>query len=281
MMKLVFCTLISLLLFACNKSDNYKEAYNSINEKEIKARIKTLASDEFMGRMPFTEGETITINYLRDEFKKMGLDPGNNGSYFQEVPMVEITANVDSTMYITGGAETIELKFWDDFVALTRRVTDAIEIENSELVFAGYGIVAPEYEWNDYKDLDVKGKTVVVLVNDPGFGSDDKSFFKGNEMTYYGRWTYKYEEAARQGAEGLIIIHETAHASYPINVVQSGWTGPNLYLEIEDGNSSRCAIEGWITYESAEKLFANMGMEGYDFYREARQRSFKSFALNQ
>ena len=281
MKKIVFYTLLFLFSFACRQSDNFQESYNSINEKDIKARIKTLSSDGFMGRMPFTEGETITINYLADEFKKMGLEPGNNGSYFQEVPMVEITANVDSTMYITGGEKPIELKFWNDFVALTRRVTDSIEINDSELVFAGYGIVAPEYEWNDYKNLDVKGKTVVVLVNDPGFGSDDKSFFKGNEMTYYGRWTYKYEEAARQGAEGLIIIHETAHASYPINVVQSGWTGPNLYLESEDGNSSRCAIEGWITYESAEKLFANMGMEGYDFYNEARKRSFKSFDLNQ
>jgi len=121
----------------------------------------------------------------------------------------------------------------------------------------------------------------VVLVNDPGFGMDDPSFFKGNEMTYYGRWTYKYEEAARQGAEGLIIIHETAHASYPFAVVQGGWSGPNLYLNSEDGNQSRCAMEGWISYESAEKLFANMGMKGYDFYKEARKKTFKPFAMNQ
>lgn len=281
MNKYLYCSIFMLSMMACKNESNYQEAYDSINDKDIKQRIAVLASDEFMGRMPFTEGETKTINYLRDEFKKMGLEPGNNGSYFQEVPMVEITANVDSALYITGGANTFELKFWTDFVALTRRVTDAVEVNNSELIFAGYGIVAPEYEWNDYKDLDVKGKTVVVLVNDPGFGSDDKSFFKGNEMTYYGRWTYKYEEAAKQGAEGIIIIHETDHASYPFAVAQGGWTGPNLYLESEDGNSSRCAIEGWISYESAEKLFANMGMDGYDFYSEARKREFNPFSLNQ
>jgi Zn-dependent M28 family amino/carboxypeptidase len=281
MNKYLYGILFVLSMIACNNENNYQEAYDSINDKDIKQRIATLASDEFMGRMPFTEGETKTINYLRDEFKKMGLEPGNNGSYFQEVPMVEITAIVDSALYITGGANAFELEFWTDFVALTRRITDAIEVNNSELVFGGYGIVAPEYEWDDYKDLDVKGKTVVVLVNDPGFGSDDKSFFKGNEMTYYGRWTYKYEEAAKQGAEGIIIIHETDHASYPFGVVQGGWTGPNLYLESEDGNSSRCSIEGWISYESAEKLFANMGMDGYDFYNEARKRDFKSFSLNQ
>ncbi|MDH5598887.1 MAG: M28 family metallopeptidase, partial [Cyclobacteriaceae bacterium] len=163
----------------------------------------------------------------------------------------------------------------------TRRVTDTIQIDHSELVFAGYGIIAPEYDWNDYEGLDVKGKTVVVLINDPGFGKEDKTFFKGNEMTYYGRWTYKYEEAARQGAAGILIIHETAHASYPYEVVQSGWSGANLYLENPDNNQSRCAVEGWISMESAQKLFAHAGMEGYDFYEEALKREFEPFSLKQ
>jgi len=281
MKKFGFYSFFMIALISCSDSDQYKEAYNSINQEDIKKRIFALASDDFMGRMPFTEGETKTINYLRKEFETIGLEPGNKGSYFQEVPMVEITARVDSNLYVSGGENPINLKFWKDFVALTRRVTDTVEIKNSELVFAGYGIVAPEYNWNDYAGLDVKGKIVVVLVNDPGFGMDDPSFFKGNEMTYYGRWTYKYEEAARQGAEGLIIIHETAHASYPFAVVQGGWSGPNLYLNSEDGNQSRCAMEGWISYESAEKLFANMGMKGYDFYKEARKKTFKPFAMNQ
>ncbi|MEP3389945.1 MAG: M28 family metallopeptidase [Reichenbachiella sp.] len=281
MKNILNALIITLIAFACGPKENFQEAYDSINEEGLKARIKTLASDEFLGRMPFTEGETKTINYLRDEFKKLGLKPGNGDSYFQEVPLVELTAAVDPQMKITGGENEINLNYWDDFVALTRRVTDSVRIENSEIVFAGYGTIAPEYDWNDYEGLDVKGKTVMVLINDPGFGTEDKSFFKGNEMTYYGRWTYKYEEAARQGAAGIIIVHETAHASYPFEVVQGGWSGANLYLENPDNNMSRCVIEGWVSEESANQMFANMGMEGYDFYEEARKREFKSFAMNQ
>lgn len=278
-------TLIALSLgawiFACTPQQNFQEAYDSIDEQGLKARIKSLASDEFLGRMPFTEGETKTINYLKGEFQKLGLKPGNGDSYFQEVPLVELTAVVDPVMKISGGSSDINLAYWDDFVALTRRVTDSVRIENSEIVFAGYGTIAPEYNWNDYEDLDVKGKTVMVLINDPGFGSQDKSFFKGNEMTYYGRWTYKYEEAARQGAAGIIIVHETEHASYPFEVVQGGWSGANLYLENPDNNMSRCLIEGWISSESADQMFTNMGKDDYDFYAEAKNREFKSFSMNQ
>ncbi|WP_420583174.1 M28 family metallopeptidase [Reichenbachiella sp.] len=281
MKKIINALVIAILAFACGPKENFQEAYDSINEEGLKTRIKALASDEFLGRMPFTEGETKTINYLRDEFKKLGLKPGNGDSYFQEVPLVELTAKVDPQMKITGGNNEINLNYWDDFVALTRRVTDSVRIDNSEIIFAGYGTIAPEYDWNDYQGLDVKGKTVLVLINDPGFGTEDKSFFKGNEMTYYGRWTYKYEEAARQGAAGIIIVHETAHASYPFEVVQGGWSGANLYLENPDNNMSRCVIEGWISEESANQMFANMGMKGYDFYEEARKREFKSFSMNQ
>jgi Zn-dependent M28 family amino/carboxypeptidase len=269
------------LILSCAQQDNFEEASNSITEDGLKQKIERLASDDFQGRRPFTEGEDITINYLKDEFIKMGLKPGNGDSYFQEVPMVELTASTDAVINITGGTEPAQLRYWDDYVALTRRVTDSLSIVDSELVFAGYGIIAPEYDWNDYADLDVKGKTVVVLVNDPGFGKEDKSFFKGNEMTYYGRWTYKYEEAARQGADGLIIIHETAHASYPWEVVQGGWSGANLYLQSKDDNMSRCKIEGWISTSSAQELFKNAGMEGYDFYTEALDKAFKGFSLNQ
>ncbi|WP_422359904.1 M28 family metallopeptidase [Reichenbachiella sp.] len=281
MKKVINALVITLIAFACGPKENFQEAYESINEEDLKARIKALSSDEFLGRMPFTEGETKTINYLKDEFQKLGLKPGNGDSYFQEVPLVELTAAVDPQMKITGGEGEISLDYWDDFVALTRRVTDSVRIENSEIIFAGYGTIAPEYDWNDYEGLDVKGKTVLVLINDPGFGTEDKSFFKGNEMTYYGRWTYKYEEAARQGAAGIIIVHETAHASYPFEVVQGGWSGANLYLENPDNNMSRCVIEGWISEESANQMFTNMGMEGYDFYEEARKREFKPFPMNQ
>ena len=275
-------SLAVLFIWSCSPKNNYEEVYNSISEDNIKSHIAQLASDDFLGRKPFTEGETTTINYLKGEFEKLGLAPGNGDSYFQEVPMVELTASVlDSSMMITGGTEQISLKYWYDFVALTSRVTDSIEVKDSEMVFVGYGTIAPEYDWNDYEGLDVKGKTVVMLINDPGFGTDDKSFFKGNEMTYYGRWTYKYEEAARQGAAAVIIVHETAHASYPFEVVQGGWSGSNLYLESENGNADRCAIEGWISLEIANSLLANAGMEGYDMYEEARKRDFKAFDLKQ
>lgn len=281
MKKNLLLVLITSIALACSPTNNFEEAYNSITEEGINQKIKQLASDEFQGRRPFTEGETITITYLKNEFIKMGLKPGNGDSYFQQVPMVELTATTDDVIDIVGGTEPVQLRYSDDYVALTRRVTDSLSLNNSELVFAGYGIVAPEYNWNDYKDLDVKGKTVVVLVNDPGFGTDDKSFFKGNEMTYYGRWTYKYEEAARQGADGLMIIHETAHASYPWEVVQGGWSGANLYLQSKDNNMSRCKIEGWISNSSAQSLFKNAGREGYDFYEEARKREFEAFSLDQ
>ncbi|MEQ8925214.1 MAG: M28 family metallopeptidase, partial [Fulvivirga sp.] len=281
-MKKIYLIVFSAIIISCGPKSNYEEAYNGINEESIKKRVATLASDEFLGRKPFTEGETKTINYIKSEFEKIGLKPGNGDSYFQEVPMVELTASVkDSLMTFKSDDSNIELTYWDDFVALTRRVTDSISVVDSEMVFAGYGIIAPEYQWNDYEGIDVKGKTVVVLINDPGFGMEDKSFFKGNEMTYYGRWTYKYEEAARQGAAALIIIHETAHASYPFEVVQGGWSGANLYLESADGNMSRCAVEGWISSESANKMFAAAGKEGYDYYEEARKKEFEPFELNQ
>lgn len=281
MNKTLIALTISISFCACQPEQNFQEAYDSIQEEGLKARIKTLASDEFLGRMPFTAGETKTINYLKEEFQRLGLKPGNGDSYFQEVPLVELTAEVSPIMKITGGQQDIDLKYWDDFVALTRRVTDSVSLKDSELVFAGYGTIAPEYDWNDYEGLDVKGKTVLVLINDPGFGTEEKSFFKGNEMTYYGRWTYKYEEAARQGAAGIIIVHETAHASYPFEVVQGGWSGANLYLENEDNNRSRCAIEGWVSEASANLMFSSMGMDGYDFYAEATKPEFKSFAMNQ
>jgi hypothetical protein len=172
-------------------------ALESITAEDLQKHIATLASDEFQGRMPFTEGEEKTIAYLKNTFQEMGLEPGNGDrrsgdSYFQEVPLVEINAIPDEMVTIEGNGQSLNIEYIKDYVALTRRVTDKVEINNSELVFAGFGIVAPEYDWNDYEGIDWKGKTAVVLVNDPGFGSDDSTFFKGNTMTYYGRWTYKY-----------------------------------------------------------------------------------------
>jgi len=270
-----------ILLSGCNTGNEQKmtNPADAITEQGIANHVKALASDEFLGRKPFTEGEEKTVNYIKEEFEKLGLQPGNNGSYFQEVPMVEIDANVSETMTITNGNNNLELGYKNDFVALTRRVQDQITVEESEMVFVGFGIIAPEYNWNDYEGLDVNGKTVVMLVNDPGFGGEDETFFKANTMTYYGRWTYKFEEAARQGAESAIIIHEADPAGYPWAVVQTGWTGAQLYLKSEDNNMGRCAVEGWITSEAAVEMFKLADKGGYDYNTEARNRDFTPFTL--
>jgi Zn-dependent M28 family amino/carboxypeptidase len=275
--KLISLTIIALS-FACNPQEGVQES--SISTEGLEYHIKNLSSDEFMGRMPFSEGETITIEYIKNEYKKLGLKPGNGDSYYQEVPMVEIEAVNMSSMVITKGKESLALAYKKDFVALTRRVTENIKINDSEIIFAGFGIIAPEYNWNDYEGLDVKGKTVIVLVNDPGFSTGKDDFFKGEAMTYYGRWTYKYEEAARRGAAGIIIVHATKPASYPWGVVELGWSGPNLYLQAEDNNMSRCEMESWISIEAAKNIFELAGMPDYNFTKEAASQEFKAFSLN-
>ncbi|NNK76937.1 MAG: peptidase M28, partial [Maribacter sp.] len=199
--------LILLLAFGCKTDPNSNQDVVAIDEATIGHHIERLASDEFMGRKPFTEGEVKTVTYLEAEFSKLGLLPGNGDSFFQDVPMVEITATPADKMKISGPKGDFELEYLEDFALVAEKIEPENTLENSELVFAGFGIVAPEYGWNDYEGIDWKGKTAVVLINDPGFKSGDSTLFKGNEMTYYGRWTYKYEEAARQGADGVLIIH--------------------------------------------------------------------------
>ncbi|MHB8905636.1 MAG: protease-associated domain-containing protein, partial [Melioribacteraceae bacterium] len=211
----------SLLLVSCsNSKKEVQTALDKINADGLKEKISILASDDFKGRAPSTLGEERTIKYLEEQFKKIGLQPGNGNSYLQEIPFVKITTELNSiAAVIKSKNETLNLSVPKDFVVGTTRVVDNTSLKNSEMIFAGYGIVAPEYNWNDYAGLNVKGKTVVVLVNDPGFATGDKNLFNGKAMTYYGRWTYKFEEAARQGAAGLIIIHETDAAGYPWSVV--------------------------------------------------------------
>ncbi|WP_259068323.1 M28 family metallopeptidase [Mucilaginibacter sp. X4EP1] len=262
------------LLAACKHNENS----NPITGDEIKSHIAVLADDSLTGRKPFTSGETKAINYISSQFKKLGLEPGNNGSYFQDVPMVEITSTPSATMQITGGKTNISFNALTDFVASTRHEVDTVTLKNSPLVFAGYGVVAPEYHWNDYAGLDVKGKTVIVLVNDPGFKSGEH-LFKGDTMTYYGRWTYKYEEAARQGAAGVIIVHQTEPASYGWSVVNNSFTGAKLYLQQKDKHLSRCKVEGWITEDAAKKLFSAAGITG-DIRAIARKSDFKAIPLN-
>jgi len=261
-----------LLLVGCqpNNADNGKA--QEVDQATIAKLIETLASDDFMGRMPFTEGEEKTVSYLESEFEKLGVAPGNGDSYFQEVPLVEITGTPSEKMKISGPKGDFDLDFLEDFVVLTRKPDSTVSLKNSELVFAGYGIVAPEYDWNDYEGVDWEGKTAVVLVNDPGFATKDSTLFKGNAMTYYGRWTYKYEEAARQGAAGVLIIHETAPASYGWNVVQSSWTGPRLNLE---SDAPVTDVEGWLSKEAATKMFEASNIENKDFNALALSEDFK------
>jgi len=209
----------------------------------------------------------------------LGLKPANGNSYFQDVPLVEISSAPLGNLQINSGKKGYSLSFPEEFVAISWQIKDEIKLENSELIFAGYGIVAPEYNWNDYKNIDVEGKTVVVLVNDPGFVTKDNGFFKGRTMTYYGRWTYKYEEAARQGADGVLIIHQTEPAGYPWNVVRNGALIPDLHLVPNDNYSSRCKLEGWLTFDAAKTLFKNAGVD-FSITEKAAERDFEAIALN-
>lgn len=278
-MKKYVYLLITVLLASC-QAPTTSESFNevSVDTTTIERVLRILASDEFAGRMPFTEGETKTILYLKEEFGKMGLKPGNGDSYFQEVPLVEITGTPSEEMVISGGKVEVRLKLKEEFVALTERVEDQVSLDNSGLVFAGYGIVAPEYGWNDYDGLDVKDKTVIVMVNDPGFTLGDTTFFKGEAMTYYGRWTYKYEEAARQGAAGCLIIHETVPAGYPWAVVQGGWSGANLSLDSKD-DGYRLPVMGWISRDAAIRIFESSKVDMRGFKEKARSADFKPIPL--
>ncbi|WPQ63264.1 M28 family metallopeptidase [Chitinophaga sancti] len=269
-------------LFACQGPEQKQAAtadsvaIKSIDSASIARDITVLSSDVFQGRKPFTIGEDKTIKYLEDRFREIGLQPGNGDSFFQEVPMVEIISKPSGPLVITGKSGSVTLPYLDEYVIATRRVKEKVNVDNSELVFAGFGIDAPEYKWNDYEGLDVKGKTVVVMVNDPGFY--DSTLFKGKTMTYYGRWTYKFEEAARKGATGVIIIHDILPASYGWNVVRSGWSKPRLDLQTADDNMSRAAMEGWITLESAKKVFALAGVP-FDVIEKAKHPGFKAVPL--
>jgi Zn-dependent M28 family amino/carboxypeptidase len=262
-----------VLLAACAEKDSSKTP--QLSAERLERRIIELASDEFMGRKPFTEGEKRTLDYLQKEFAAAGLEPGNGASYLQEVPMVEITTTADASMRLRTRDKSFELKGYDEYVVWSR-VPTGTALENTELVFAGYGIVAPEYNWNDYEGLDVKDKVVLVMVNDPGFGSDDSTFFKGSTMTYYGRWTYKFEEAARQGAKGCLVIHEDAAASYPFGVLQNSWNTAKLYLE---SNQAACPVEGWISLPATRKLFESVGLNLTGELAAAKKPGYKGRPL--
>ncbi len=243
-----------------------------ISEETLRTVTTQLASDGFEGRAPGTDGERITVDYLTSEFARVGLQPGNNGRWTQDVPLVEINAaNVSPLVFNTPrGAQ--RLSVGDDFVANSFRITPRTDIRDSQVVFVGYGINAPERGWNDYAGVDVRGKTVVVLVNDPDWqttGLDGQ--FGGRAMTYYGRWTYKYEEAARQGAAAVLIVHDTEPAAYGWNVVRSSWTGPQYTQDAADNHMDETQANGWIQLERARALFSAAGQD-FDALRDAARR---------
>ncbi|NOZ65535.1 MAG: M28 family peptidase [Alphaproteobacteria bacterium] len=274
----MFIIAIGLTITVYDKVPPSKVPIN-INAERLTENVKTLASDEFEGRAPGTAGDKKTIEFLKQKFKELGLKPGNGDSYFQGVKMVEITASPDAAMEIKTADGVMNLRYGPEFMGWTERVMDKVSVSDSEMIFVGYGIVAPEYGWNDYEGLDVHGKTVVVMVNDPGFATQNPDLFTGNAMTYYGRWTYKYEEAARQGAEAVIIIHETAPAAYPWAVVQGSWTGPQFGLESDDGNMSRVVVESWIPGDKMAMIFKAAGLDYQALTAQAAVKGFKAVPL--
>ena len=268
---------------ACQQSDT--RGQGAIDELQVFDRdsyarhVEILASDEFGGREPGTDGENKAIKYIADQFAAAGLEPGMGDSYFQPVPLMRITSTLGEDIRFSRDGVNRDLVIGEDIVMWTRRVIEHEEVVDSEIVFVGYGIVAPEYDWNDYDGLDVRGKTVLILVNDPGFATQDDALFKGNTMTYYGRWTYKYEQAARQGAAAALIVHHTGGAGYGWNVIQGGLR-PRYDLNREDGNMSRCNIEGWISQEAATQLFESAGNSLASVMQAAKTQGFRGYSLD-
>lgn len=297
---LLFCLLAGTALAACNREPTPTDtapaattpapdaaatapAYafsDDITAGDFSELVKTLSSDEFEGRGPGTPGGEKTVEYIKAQFVRIGLQPGNDGSWFQDVPMAETTADESATLAIDVAGKTTELKFGPDMVLNTRTGKTEVKVEDSPLVFVGYGVDAPEQDWNDYAGIDVKGKTVVILVNDPGFHAGDESLFEGKRMTYYGRWTYKFEEAARKGAKAAIIIHDTPGASYGWDVVESSWSGPQYDLRAADDPAPRLPAQGWITGDAAKQLFADAGLDLDEMYAAAGKRGFKAVPLD-
>src|SRR6185503_2581002 len=263
-----------------------QNALNVITPDGVMSHIKVLSSDQYEGRGPGTPGEDLSIKYIADQFKAVGLAPGNtDGTYFQKVPLVGITTKQDADMTVKAGGKDFTLKFGVDFVGRTVRVVEKTGFD-ADMVFVGYGVVAPEYGWDDYEGMDVRGKVLIMLVSDPPVPDpknpsklDDKTF-KGRAMTYYGRWTYKYEIAAQKGAAGVLVVHETGPAGYPWSVPRGSFTIENFDLVSKDKNMSRANVEGWITDTKTKELFSSVG-KNFDVLKKAAiRKDFKPVVLN-
>jgi Zn-dependent M28 family amino/carboxypeptidase len=262
-----------------------KPALDSVNSDDMMRHIRELSSDAYEGRGPGTEGERLTVKYTTEQFQKLGLKPGNpDGTFVQKVPLAGFSAEPEA-VYTAGGKE-MRLENLKDYVAVSRRYEPQVNVENSDVVFVGYGVTAPEYGWDDYKGVDVKGKTIVMLINDPAVPSAsnpaelDPNVFKGKAMTYYGRWTYKYEEATRRGAAAAVIVHEEGPAGYPFEVVSGSWGRENFDIVSPDNNAGRVGVESWITLGKAKELFAAGGQDFDALKKQAVTKDFKPVALN-
>lgn len=259
--------------------DLVQAAVDTMTEENYRRHVETLSSDAFGGRAPGTTGEELTVAYLIDHFESIGLEPANDGIYTQDVPLVSVEVVNQPELVIAGPDGVTTLAYGPDQVIGTRRQVDQVSLEDSELVFVGYGISAPERGWDDYAGVDVTGKTVVILVNDPGYATQDPALFNGNAMTYYGRWTYKYDEAARQGAAGAIIIHDTLPAAYGWPTVENSWTGPQFNMALEDQGARLSVLEGWIRKEQAQALMARAGLDLDALYEAAAKQGFQAVPL--
>src|ERR671912_913070 len=262
-----------------------KPAFDAITANDIMQHTKVLSADEYEGRGPGTKGEELTVAYLTQQLQRIGLKPGNpDGTFVQKVPLVGFTG--EPTASFTADDKSISLDFPKDYVAVSRRFIPESKVENSDIVFVGYGVEAPEYGWDDYKGVDVRGKTIVMLINDPAVpdATDptklDAKMFKGNAMTYYGRWTYKYEIASSKGAAAAIIVHETGPAGYPYEVVSGSWSRENFDIQSPDKNMGRVAVESWITSDRAKELFTASGQDFDALKKAALTKDFKPVALN-
>ena len=281
----ILCFSATSLFAADELALRLQPALEAITPDGLLSHIKVLASDEFEGRAPGTKGEELSVKYIADQFKQIGLRPGNpDGTYMQEVPLAGIKSEPRMSFMI--GDKTIDLKYPDDFVASSARLQPEIKIDKSDVVFVGYGIVAPQYSWDDYKDVDVRGKTLLMLIGDPPVPDpkdpaklDDK-MFKGKAMTYYGRWTYKYEIAAQKGAAAAIIIHETEPAAYPWQVVRSSWGKENFELDNPNKNMDAVSARSWVTLDVAKKLVADSGQDFDALKKSAITKEFRPVRLN-
>lgn len=253
---------------------------DAMNEADYRRHVETLASDEFGGRAPASPGEQLTVDYITHEFAELGLKPANGNNYVQKVPLTWVNVVNSPVLVIAGGkGKDMVLNYTKEQVIWSRQQVTEIDLNNAELVFVGYGINAPERNWNDYDGVDVKGKTVVMLVNDPGYATQDPEVFNGNSMTYYGRWDYKYGEAARQGAAAAIIIHDTLPAAYGWATVTNSWTGPQFDMVLADKGVDLASVEGWVTKETATAMFKKAGLNLDEQYKKAKQPGFKAVPM--